>query len=186
MLAVWARALILIAGAGALGLLVNALRPEGVSLASYAPPVACAATGSAAAAMKTTAAIPPVSVLPPVDVAGLCGHPGTLLADVRPAATFAEGHVTGAIHLPCAASNDVAAAAGALVAGKNTLIVYGNTTSDAAMVADEMRRRVGRPDLKVVVIEGGFPAWSQAGLACSSGPCLDCSAGHRNPVSGVR
>ena len=82
MLVVWARALVLLAGAGALGLLVNALRPDGVSLASYAPPMACAATGTAGV-MKTTAAIPPVSVLPPVDVAGLCGHPGTLLKECR-------------------------------------------------------------------------------------------------------
>jgi rhodanese-related sulfurtransferase len=183
MLVVWARTLLLIAGGGALGLLVNAVRPEGVSLASYAPPTACAAKGDATA-MKTTTALPPISVLPPADVAALCGHPGTLLADVRPAATFAEGHVTGAIHLPCAASNDVATAAGALVAGKTTLIVYGNTTADAVTVADEMRRRAARPELKVVVIEGGFPAWNQAGLACSSGPCLDCGA--RPEHAGVR
>lgn len=177
MLAVWARALVLMAGGGALGLVVNAVRSDGVSLVSYAAPTACAANpGAIATGAAVAASGPVVTILAPTAASGLCGAPGTLLADVRPAAAFAEGHVTGAIHLPCAASGDVAAAAVTLLAGKGTLIVYGEGTEDAVAVAKEMRRRASRPDLKVVVIEGGFSAWNQAGLACSSGPCRDCGA----------
>lgn len=176
MLPLASRALLLLAGGGALGLLVNGVRSEGVPLTSFAAPLAC----TASAGPREGASLPPVAVLGPSDVAGLCGDATTLLADVRPAAAFAEGHVTGAIHLPCAASGDVATAAVALAAGKTTFIVYGGGTADAAVVADEMRRRVARPDLRVVVIDGGFPAWNRAGLACSSGPCLDCASGHEH------
>ena len=173
MLPLGVRALLLMTGASALGLGVNALRRDGVSLAAYAPPAVCGAPAS-----PITAAAPPVNILTPAEAAGLCGDPGTVLADVRSAAAFAEGHVTGAIHLPCAASGDVAAAAVALLAGKSRLVVYGDATADAATVAEEMRRRAGRPRLDVVVIEGGFAAWNQAGLACSSGPCPECGAPH--------
>jgi rhodanese-related sulfurtransferase len=173
MLPLGARALLLMTAAGALGLGVNALRPDGVSLAAYAPPAVCGASSS-----PSRTASPPVSILTPAEAAGLCGDAGTVLADVRSASAFAEGHVTGAIHLPCAASGDVAAAAVALLAGKSRLVVYGDATADAATVAEEMRRRAR---LDVVVIEGGFAAWNQAGLACSSGPCPQCGAPHDHP-----
>ena len=37
------------------------------------------------------------------------------------------------------------------LAGVNTLIVYGDTTREARAVAEDLRRRVSRPDLRVVV-----------------------------------
>ena len=49
-------------------------------------------------------------------------------------------------------------------------MVYGDSTEEALPVAEELRRRGDRPGLRVAVLAGGFPAWSQAGLACSSGP----------------
>ena len=63
------------------------------------------------------------------------------------------------------------------LAGQHTLVVYGDSTADARLVADELRRRAGRSDFRIVVIEGGFQAWSRAGLACSSGPCAECGGG---------
>jgi rhodanese-related sulfurtransferase len=169
------RALCLLLAGGALGLAVNQARPDGVRFTKFAAPNSCGA-GVAAAAPPAAA---PVQVLPPAEAVALCGDPQTLLADVRPADEFAQGHVTGAIHLPCAASGSAASAAVDLLAGRHTLIVYGDGTGDAQPVAEELRRRGGRPDLRVIVIEGGFPAWSQAGLACSSGPCLDCGGDHK-------
>jgi rhodanese-related sulfurtransferase len=164
----------LLLGAGAmLGVLVNGIRPDGISLrASAAGPTACAAGPSA---MPATG-VPAVEVLSPVEAVSLCGDPDTLLADVRDADQFAHGHVSGAIHLPCAASGSVATAAIDLLHGRRTLIVYGKDTADARLVADEMRGRIPRPDLRVLVLAGGFSAWNQAGLACSSGPCPDCGA----------
>lgn len=169
-----ARAGLLIAVGLALGLAVNAARPAGVALRSFRAPAVCAATAVGAAVAG--GAGPAAAVVAPVDAARLCGDPQTVIADVRPAGEFALGHVAGAIHLPCAASGSVADAAAEQLHGRRTLIVYGDDTADAQTVADEMRRRINRADLRVLVLAGGFPAWSQAGLACSSGPCPDCQA----------
>ena len=167
------RALCLLLAGSALGLAVNAARPDGVRFTKFAPPNTCGAGEAVAGAS-------PVEVLPPTRAASLCGDGQTLLADVRPADEFAEGHVTGAIHLPCASSGSAASAAVDRLAGRHTLVVYGDGTEDAKLVADELRRRAGRPDLRVLVIEGGFAAWSRAGLACSSGPCPECGVPHEH------
>lgn len=158
------------------GIVMNAARTDGVRLGavSAAAPTSCSAQPAAAASTPPSA--PPVEVLPPAQAVTLCGDPQTLLADVRDADQFARGHVSGAIHLPCAASGSAATAAVDLLGSRRNLIVYGNTTADAQAVAVEMRGRVPRSDVRVLVLAGGFPAWSQAGLACSSGPCPDCQA----------
>jgi rhodanese-related sulfurtransferase len=173
------RAVCLLAAGSALGFAVNAARPDGVRFTKFEAPNSCGAGRTAGAASASAPDVAPVEVLPPGQAVTLCGDPQTLLADVRPAEEFAQGHVTGAIHLPCAASGSAASAAVDQLAGRRTLIVYGDGTADAKPVAEEMRRRAARRDLRVVVIEGGFSSWSQAGLACSSGPCLDCAAGHK-------
>ena len=175
MVSILTRAVCLLGAGALLGLLVNGIRPDGVRFSAFAPPTACSAGSAAAHAADALT----VEALSPQDAAGLCGDAATLIADVRPAADFAQGHVSGAIHLPCTASGQAASAAVDLVAGRQTLIVYGVATDDARRVADELRQRVRRRDLRIVVVDGGFGAWSQAGLACSSGPCLHCQA----PVS---
>jgi len=167
------RALCLLLAGSALGLAVNAARPDGVRFTKFAPPNSCGAEAAPAGGGI------PVAVLRPDDVVALCNDADTLLADVRPPAEFAEGHVTGAIHLPCTSSGQAASAAIDRLAGRHTLIVYGDGTDDAKVVADELRgraSRAGRADLRVLVIEGGFDAWNRAGLACSSGPCPECGA----------
>lgn len=174
------RTVCLVLAGSALGLAVNAARPDGVRFAAFAPPTTCGAGEATAIA----AGAAPVEVLPPSSAQSVCGDPQTLVADVRPPAEFAEGHVAGAIHLPCASTGSAASAAVDRLAGHHTLVVYGDGTEDAKLVADELRRRGGRPDLRVVVIEGGFAAWSRAGLACSSGPCLECAP--NTPRSGPR
>lgn len=177
MLALTSRAATLLATGAALGLLVNALHPRGVRFARFAPPVACTQSGAAAPAGASQ--VPPIEILSLAQVASLCGDPRALVADARTADQFAEGHVTGAIHLPCASSRLTASAALDLLAGKETLVVYGQATDDALPVAEEMRRRSARPAIHVAVLAGGFPAWSRAGLACSSGPCADCGTSVR-------
>lgn len=165
------RALCLLGAGALLGLAVNGVRSDGVRFARFAPPSVCTMTPARGEAPDPA----PVEALAPLDAAALCGDPSTLIADVRPAADFAQGHVTGAIHLPCTATGEAASAAVDLVAGRQTLIVYGDGTDDAQRVADELRQRMRRRDLRIAVVSGGFGAWSQAGLACSSGPCLHCA-----------
>jgi rhodanese-related sulfurtransferase len=171
------RALCLLAAGSALGFAVNAARPDGVRFTRFEAPTTCGA-GHGAAGAPSEPKLAPVEVLAPEAAVGVCGDAQTLIADVRSASAFAEGHVTGALHLPCASSVGAASAAVDLLAGRHTLIVYGEGTEDARVVADELRRRANRSDVRVGVIAGGFVAWNRAGLACSSGPCPECAVGH--------
>jgi rhodanese-related sulfurtransferase len=116
-----------------------------------------------------------VDVLSLAEVAKLCAEPRALIVDARDASAFAEGHVAGAIHLPCASSRGAASAAMDLLAGKDILIVYGDGTDDAKPVAAEMLNRGSRRDIRYAVLAGGFRAWNRGGFACASGPCPDCA-----------
>jgi rhodanese-related sulfurtransferase len=156
---------ILAAGAG-LGLAVNAVRPDGLGLAGFSAPQSCSVGALA---------VRPVEVLPAAAAAGLCGDPDVLVADARSAARFAQGHIAGAIHLPCAASGNAAQSGLERLEGKHTVVVYGEDTSDARPVAESLRQRLTVPNVRVVVLEGGFASWDGAGLACSSGPCPECA-----------
>ncbi len=165
---VWRAALLVLIGA-TLGAAGNALRPAGLAVTAFAPPATCSASEGGGAG-------PAVQLATQAEATALCADTGTLIADVRPAQKFAEGHVAGAIHLPCSASEQVASAAENGLADKHLLLVYGESTDDAFPVAEQMQRRLGRADLAIRVIEGGFSAWSEAGLACTSGECPACGA----------
>lgn len=158
------RACVLVVAGGALGFAVNAARPAGLSLRAYEPPTQCSGAEAAAA---------PVEIAP-ADASALCGRPDVVIADTRPAAAFAEGHVAGAVHLPCDANGHAAVEALAHFDRAHTIVVYGNSTADARPVAESLQRR--HPGVRVGVLAGGFPAWSSAGLACASGPCDECKA----------
>jgi len=178
MVAVVARAACLLGVGSALGFVLNASRGDGVSLRAFAAPSACPATPAAPVTSAGVATAAEVEVLAPTAAADLCRDPRAVVVDVRSPAAFAEGHVAEALHLPCAAPGGAARAAVELLAGRNTLIVYGEDTAEALPVAEELRRRAGRSDLRIVVIDGGFPRWSAASLACSSGPCPECGVPH--------
>jgi 3-mercaptopyruvate sulfurtransferase SseA len=164
------RAALLVLLGGGLGLGAHLVRPAGLSLMAFRPAATCSTGHPAVAAVETLA---------PAEAAHLCQQPGVLIADARPPQRYAEGHVVDAVHLPCAASgSDVSSVVDRLETMK-MVIVYGDTTEEARPVAQDLSRRIGRPDLRVVVLEGGFPAWNQAGLACASGPCNQCAASAR-------
>jgi rhodanese-related sulfurtransferase len=158
------RALVLVVAAAAVGLVVNRLRPAGVALAAYQPPTQCAAGGEAAA--------PVVEEVAPGEAAAWCAQPDVVIADARPAEAFAEGHVAGAVHLPCAANGQAATEALAHFERARRIVVYGQSSAEARPVAESLQRRL--PKAKVQVLAGGFAAWAGAGLACASGPCDEC------------
>jgi rhodanese-related sulfurtransferase len=158
------RAIMLVVAGAALGFAANAARPHGLRIAAFAPPVECNGAEGAAA--------PSPTVMSPNEASSLCGQPSVVIADTRPANAFAEGHVAGAVHLPCDAGGKTADDALARFSHAQTIVVYGASTDDARPVADSLQRR--HPDVKVAVLDGGFAAWSQAGLACASGPCDEC------------
>lgn len=156
--------LLALAGAAA-GLGAGALRPGGLQLQPAAHAAACEAPPGAKTALVQVA-----------DAARLCAERNVLIADARPAADYAAGHVAGAVHLPCSASGQVAGAALQLVAGAGTILVYGATTEEAAQVAQGLSARIATgAGTQVLALEGGFAAWEKAGLACASGPCDNCA-----------
>lgn len=164
----WARALAAaaaLATAGTVaGLVVNALRPDGLHPNAFAAPTTCAAPAAA-----------PITRVAPAAAAALCGVPHSIIADARSPERFAEGHIAGAVHLPCSASGFAAQTALAQFGDKASVLVYGDTTDEGLAVAESLRRQVA-PDLRISVLEGGFSAWSGAGLACTSGACASCEA----------
>jgi len=159
------RALVLVVAGAAVGFAGNAARPHGLRAASFAPPTECSGGEHGA---------PSPTVMSPAEASSLCGQPGVVIADTRSESAFAEGHVAGAVHLPCDAGGQTAVDALAHVEHAQTIVVYGASTDDARPVAESLQRR--HPDVKVAVLDGGFAAWSSAGLACASGPCSECKA----------
>src|SRR5260370_40029884 len=95
------RAVALMLGGAVVGLGANAARPGGVHLASWTPPAECHNGEPGQLAVPTEMA--------PQQAAELCGRPDVVVADARPAVKFADGHVAGAVHLPCDAAGRVAA-----------------------------------------------------------------------------
>jgi rhodanese-related sulfurtransferase len=158
------RAVLLAAAGASLGWVGNRLRPDGLDFQRFAAPTACESPAG------------PIAEISPTEASSLCGRPGVIIADARPAARYLEGHVADAVHLPCQAAGQVAQSGLQQLAGARTVVVYGDSTDEARPVAESLRRRLGA---EVRVLVGGFPAWSQAGLACASGPCDGCSAEHR-------
>jgi len=151
-------------GGAIVGLGLNAARPSGVSLLGFEPPTTC----SAAQGQE-----PPLVEMDARQASSLCGRPGVLFADTRPAPRFAEGHVADAIHLPCDTSARGAEGPLRRLDQAETIIVYGESSDDGRAVAETLRRRGIKADLRV--LQGGFAAWDQEGLACASGPCRECT-----------
>jgi rhodanese-related sulfurtransferase len=156
------RAVVLVAASALAGLGINAMRPGGLRVGSFEAPAVCDHAAAAGTPLE----------LGPDEAAALCGRSDVVIADTRPASRFTEGHVAGAIHLPCDATGSVAQEALHALSGKHTVVVYGDTTEEAQPVAASLRRRTH--DASVLVLRGGFKAWSEAGQACASGPCDTC------------
>jgi rhodanese-related sulfurtransferase len=148
---------------GALG--ANRFRREPLELKAYSPPTQCSEASET----------PTASVLSAQAVSGLCGRDDVLFADARDEDQFAMGHVTGATHLPCTSSRGNVGQLFGQLQGKRTLVVYGNSTDEARQVADGLLRQTKRRDLAIIVLQGGFSAWRDSGLACSSGACESCN-----------
>ena len=156
-------ALLVIAGAIA-GITVNSIRGNGVPLFHYQAPTQCTGEGGEATEVD------------PAHVASLCGRSDVIVADARPAARYAEGHIAGAVHLPCDADGRSLSDALGRFSGASMIVVYGEGTEDARAVAASLLRR-NPHGARVAILRGGFAAWSAGARACESGPCEECSTG---------
>jgi rhodanese-related sulfurtransferase len=151
-----------LAVAGAmLGLLLNAVRSDGVSVlrpfvpAAEGPAECVAATGPARIGVG--------------EAQHLLEARAAVFGDVREAAEYAAGHVVDAVHLPCSAE---APDWLANVAKSSTVVLYGASDADADPVAQSLRAS-GYGDVRV--LSGGFPAWQASGGSAASGPCSVCN-----------
>jgi rhodanese-related sulfurtransferase len=144
----------------ALGLLVNAVRSEGVPLLRpwASEPDATAECALAAAPARIGVA----------DAERLLKMHQATFGDVRGAAEYAAGHVVDAVHLPCSADAPDWLAS---VAKSSIVVLYGAEDSDADPVAQSLSAS-GYHDVRV--LRGGFPAWRASGGSAASGPCEVC------------
>jgi len=151
-----------LASAGALlGVGVNAIRPDGVSLLR---PWAAESDGTAECAV----ALEPARI----DVASamrLFTAHEAVFGDVRAAPEYAAGHVVDAVHLPCSAEAPDWLMS---VAKSSTVILYGSDDTDPGPVAQSLAAS-GYRDVRI--LSGGFGAWRDAGGSAASGPCEVCS-----------
>jgi rhodanese-related sulfurtransferase len=160
------RAAVLVFGGSALGLGANAVRPGGVALRGFEAPTTCSSEAAGAPEV-------PIVELTPREASFLCGREGVVFADTRPAARFEDGHVADAVHLPSDATEAGAQAVMGRLTHATTVIVYGDSSDDGRAVAETLRRRGLRAELRV--LHGGFAAWENEGLACASGPSVGTS-----------
>jgi rhodanese-related sulfurtransferase len=165
------RAAALLTLGATLGFVTNGVRSDGVSLSDFAAPVVCTAEAGSAELRE-------VEVLAPAAAAFACSEAPALIIDARSAVAFAEGHVAGALHLPCSASDEAAEVAQSGISSGGLLLVYANSTEQALPVARQMQKRIARPGQRVAVLEGGFAAWRDADFACASGGCPHCGEEH--------
>ena len=167
---VW-RAAALCALAGAIGVGANQLRPGGLQWSQFTAPTSC------------EGAEHPAAEIAPGDAAKLCAQGNVIIADARGEDRFSQGHIAGAVHLPCEGDGRATNAALESLRGATTVLVYGDSTAQAANVAAGILRRA--PSLDVRVLAGGFAAWAGSGLACASGPCDDCKKTTPTASSGM-
>jgi rhodanese-related sulfurtransferase len=161
------RAAVIVAVGAAAGFTLNAVRGSKVALTTFEAPVACSAPHATEVVLTE---------LEPMEASSYCGRKGVIFADARGAEAFAAGHVAEAIHLPCDASGSSMSRAENDLDQAERVVVYADTTEGARPVADGLRRR--HPKVDVRVLRGGFPAWEAHGLQCAAGPCPDCTATH--------
>ncbi|HBG05887.1 MAG: sulfurtransferase [Geobacteraceae bacterium GWC2_58_44] len=92
-----------------------------------------------------------------------------VLVDARNAASFAEGHITGAIILPLdQARKNLSFPSSAKVPKDATIIVYCNGFScHDSMEVGKLLMQAGYAS--VYVYEGGFPEWRDAGYPVATG-----------------
>jgi thiosulfate sulfurtransferase len=152
--------LALAAGGTVLGMTASAVRPSGLR-----PWEAVRATAASdQASCVAPAATPSVSVRDAVAM----HRGGAAFVDLRSADVYAQGHVAGALHMPCRSATRperMESARG------RTIILYGND-QDAEWAAEALRER-GFSDVRVLA--GDFAAWRAAQGPAEAGACDGCT-----------
>lgn len=162
------------AGGAALGLALNAASPRPASLTRAVYPAADSGSAVCGAAPEAGHEKHGHRTMPQHEAVAACNACTVGFVDARGAAAFAEGHITGAIHLPPAGHPDAAAQMQKL-RGFATVVVYdsGGGCGLAEGVADRLAAS-GFKDVRL--LEGGWPDWMAASGPALSGACQACAA----------
>jgi glyoxylase-like metal-dependent hydrolase (beta-lactamase superfamily II)/rhodanese-related sulfurtransferase len=124
---------------------------------------------------------PPLASLPPHQVRRLVAE-GAELVDTRPIASFAAGHVPGALSIPLRSS--FATWLGWLVPGDRPLVIVLDPDQDR----DELVRQALKVGYERLAGElaGGMAAWEAAGLPSARIPLVEVADQHSGTVLDVR
>jgi len=168
---------VIVAAGAVVGVVANSASPRPASL--FEPVHAAAELGAGSCSQQGGPAEAPAPRIAVDEAKALCDGCRAAFVDARGPAAFAAGHVTGAVHLPPAASGSDEAAVTTLRAFP-LVVVYDGDYSCA--LADEVAARLRRAGVaQVRVLEGAWPAWVAGGGSGTSGECPVCGddEGHR-------
>ncbi|MCA9602664.1 MAG: rhodanese-like domain-containing protein, partial [Myxococcales bacterium] len=104
----------------------------------------------------------------PADARPLLGTAGVVFVDARDRAEYRSGHVAGSVHTPVVGG---VVRDGALepLRGATTVVAYCDSSEQCARSVRlaGILTEAGFPDVRV--LEGGFPAWLDAGYPAEAG-----------------
>jgi ArsR family transcriptional regulator len=86
--------------------------------------------------------------------------------DVRPAEEYQAGHIPNAVNLP---SGEILESLKALDT-KRPIVVYCNMRHPGGSSSERAAQELRRDGVQVRVLQGGLPAWQQAGYQVEQGP----------------
>jgi rhodanese-related sulfurtransferase len=153
-------ALAILVGSAALGVVVNHVSPQGVSL------LAAHSDDAEAPPLELPAGL---SSLPLDQAQAMFESESALFIDARPPEEYGEGHIPGARNLPAYEFEEYFLDLMDLVEEAATVVVYcgGVECSDSIQVAERLLE-IGHSDIRV--FENGWRAWSEAGGPVNEGP----------------
>lgn len=148
-----------------IGLLSNSVRSDGLQL------------GTAPARATEGECAPPTEQTNWVSLAEateLVRAPDVVFVDARPTEEFVRAHVAGAYSVPFHSGQPVPRDALDAVASARVIVTYCDTHGgcQASSALAKALAQAGATDVRV--LEGGWPAWEQAGAPAEAGSCRLC------------
>ena len=158
-------ALLVLCAGTALGLVANSIRSDGLELTT-APARATEGECAPPAEQTNWVSLP--------EAIELARQADVLFADARPTEEFVVAHVAGAYSVPFHAGGQIPRDALDAVAGARVVVTYCDTHGgcQASVALAKALAEAGALDVRV--LEGGWPAWDDAGAPAEAGSCRLC------------
>lgn len=168
------RVAILLGGGALCGFAGNAVHPGGLRLTQ--PVWSQAETGQCSGPTHQGGAPPTPTLEAPAWISvqqalALRGAPGLVIGDLRPPREYAQGHIAGAVHLPC--SGALGQEAFSKIPSGGKLLLY-DADGQSPQLQQAATTALIRGLSKVYLLQGGFVGWTLAALPAESGTCDRC------------